>query len=457
MARFRRWVLGTAWLPLAACAASEAPPRNLLLIVADTLRADHVGHQGYPRDTSPRLDALAESGAVFLRHYSHSSRTEPSVASLLTGLHPRSHGVLNPLDSYDAKGTLQASQTTLAELLAERGFTTAGFVTNPNISRRFGFAQGFATYDLIASMRGDELNASALRWLDAADEPFFLYLHYVEPHSDYDPPVENRYLFADPLYDGPADGSAEQIRQVELGRWSPAPADLAHLVALYDQEIRTFDDRLGEVLDELERRGLADSTLVVVTSDHGEEFLEHGSVFHGYTLYEEQLRVPLVLRDPRRRGGVRVETITRHVDLLPTLLDLLGVETPAGLQGASLVPLLEGAGAPHSEPAVFAEVSVHGTRIVKLRSLSRGGWKLVESDLPERGHQLYRVARDPREQRDLSAQRARVLEQMRDELRRFSRELPVAEGASLVLSEEEREQLRSLGYLPPQESPQPGP
>jgi arylsulfatase A-like enzyme len=243
---------------------------------------------------------------------------------------------------------------------------------------------------------------------------------------------------------------------VELGRWSPAPDDVAHLVALYDQEIRTFDDRLGEILDGLARRGLADSTLVVVTSDHGEEFLDHGSVFHGYTLYEEQLRVPLVLRDPRGPGGLRIEATTRHVDLLPTLLDLLGVEAPPGLQGTSLVPLLGGGDAPPSEPSVFAEASVHGTRVVKLRSLSRGGWKLIESDLPARSYQLYRVARDPHEQRELSAKRPRVLQEMQDELRHFSGELPVAEGVSAVLSEEERELLGSLGYLPqasPPESP----
>jgi arylsulfatase A-like enzyme len=183
-----------------------------------------------------------------------------------------------------------------------------------------------------------------------------------------------------------------------------------------------------------------------VLSDHGEEFLEHGSALHGYTLYDEQLRVPLLIRDPRRPAARRIEFVTRQVDVLPTLLELLGIESEPGLQGRSLVPLFEGA---PTEPAppVFAEASLRAVKTVRLRSISWDGWKLIENRLPRPSLELYHLENDPAEQENLAAAEPERAEAMRAQLRAFAESLPEGKAGRVQLSAEEAARLRELGYL----------
>ena len=351
-------------LLVTACRAPE-PPLNLIIVLVDTTRADRLGYHGYVRPTSPRLDALARSSVAFVNHYSHSSRTGPSVASIFTGLHPRSHGVVNPLTHWDAKGTLGPDQTTLAELLTARGYRCSGFVSNVNVSPRFGFAQGFEFYDIFHDPQGRSLKGSTVSLrLNETKSPFFLYLHYMQPHSSYEAPAPYATMFTEESYDRPITGDHIQLDAIVGGKVLPTDADRRHLGALYDQEIRYFDDLLGELLDYFGEAGLLEESILVFIADHGEEIFDHGSVLHGYTLYEEQLRVPLLIRDPRRLEPRRVEAVSRHVDLLPTLLELLGVPPELALQGASLVPLIDGAAEPDEARPVFAQSSLRAVKTI---------------------------------------------------------------------------------------------
>lgn len=415
---------------------------SLIFVLVDTLRADHVGYHGYGRKTSPVLDAFAARSVAFMSHHSHSSRTGPSVASIFTGLHPKSHGVLNPLDKWNAKGTLAESQTTIAEILAKAGYATLAIVTNVNLSPRFGFAQGFSVYDFLPRKAEVDPGRHEIR------RPFFLYLHYMQPHSPYNAPKHLRKLWVDPRYKGPITGDHGQLDKILDGRLKVNAADRRHLEALYDQEIRHFDEDFDKLLGRLKAQSLLENTIIVVVADHGEEFFDHGGLLHGYTLYQEQLHVPLVIHDPRLQGGRRVKALTRNVDLLPTLLELLGVKHDGG-QGRSLVPLLRGERSEWDEdPPVLAETQLKAVKTVKLRSLMAGGYKLVDNLIPTPPRQeLYNLAVDPAEKKDLIEQQPEQAKKMREAMAELLGKLPAAASTTVQLTDTEREQLRALGYI----------
>ncbi len=426
----------------------SAPP-NLVVLMIDTARADHLGYHAYERPTTPRIDALAAQSVRFMNHYSHSSRTGPAVASLFTGLHPRSHGVVNPITHFNAKGTLATDQRTLAEILRERGYRCYGVVGNFNVSRRFGFAQGFDAFDFVRPSRAPKLNRSVERLpLQDPTSPFFLYVHYMDPHSTYAAPPPFDTAFVDPGYAGPITGAHSQLDEIVAGTLVAAAPDRAHLTALYDQELRFLDEQIGHLLDHLDELGVAGETLVVLVADHGEEFWDHGSVFHGYTLYEEQLRVPFLVRDPRMAEGRAVDAITRHVDVLPTLLELLGVPAPEkpALQGRSLASHVRGDGPAPGDGPVYAQVSIKAAKTVQSYALRVGPWKWIERREPSAGEELYDLASDPGETRNLVNERPEVAERMRREIRDFESALPVARGGLVGLTREEVEAVRRIGY-----------
>jgi len=421
---------------------SASAPLNVLIVLVDTLRADHLGHHGYPRDTSPRIDQFAENATAFMNHYSQAPRTGPAVASLFTGLHPLSHGAINPLSRWNAMGTLASEKTTLAEILEGAGYENHGIVGNPNVSPRFGFGQGFDTYEVLPDNTSPDLSDLPL------DEPFFAYLHFMEPHSPYQAPKPYDDLFTDPQYSGPVDGSHGQLDRIVAGKLSLDDADKGHLVALYDQEIRNFDKQFGELLDQLDERGLSDRTIVVLVSDHGEELLDHGSALHGYTLYEEQLHVPFVIHDPRSDRSRVIRGRTQHVDLLPTLLDLLDIEHKADLPGRSLAETVTGQETELGDSApVFALASLKAVRTVKGYSLLMDDWKWIEFSIPKKSA-LYHIKSDGEESKDLSEERPLVAARLRKELERLIYTTPTAKPSLIDLTESEKSRLRALGYLP---------
>jgi arylsulfatase A-like enzyme len=291
------------------------------------------------------------------------------------------------------------------------------------------------------------VNGEAFKFLRRSREPFFLYLHYMDPHSHYFAPAPFDRYFVDDGYSGPITGHHEELDRIVAGELEIDARDLAQMKALYDQTIRYFDTELGKLLQYLRDSGRMDDTIIVLVADHGEELLDHGSALHGYTLYEEQLRVPLLIRTPGPGEGVRVEATTRHVDLLPTLLELLEVEPPVEMQGRSLVPLMRDPALLPEEPPVYAQASIQAFKTIQMRSLKADGWKLIETLVPEHREELFHVAEDPDETRNLIEEQPEVSARMRALLDELVEAMPVGIAETVELTEEEIERLRSLGYV----------
>ncbi len=325
---------------LAPAPTSARAGRNVLLISIDTLRADHLGSYGYARPTSPRLDAFAAESFLFENAIAHAPSTEPSHASIFTSLLPVRHGALRA-----HRQGISPDVTTMAELFRGAGYRTVSFNGGGQVAAAFGFDRGFELYQSSTGDFAAQVD-SAIRWLREHDEAsFFMFLHTYEVHAPY--AAAPRYLdLFDAGYDGPLpdETSPRLILEIANGDVAVDAADLRHIIATYDAQIRSVDDAFGRLVDFLAASGRDQDTLVLFTSDHGEELGEHGRIGdHSFGLHDEVLRVPLILRPPgARAGGARIAAQVRGIDILPTLLELVGQPLPKQLEGASLVPLMSG-------------------------------------------------------------------------------------------------------------------
>lgn len=425
--------------PAAAPAAARQRAKNVIVYLVDTLRKDHLGCYGYGKPTSPHVDAFAREATLFRNAVAQSSWTRPSVASMLTGLLPRTHGVNRRPDA------LSQEAVTLAERLRDRGFRTAAFVTNANVHRSFGFGQGFEEYRLTPHGRdtAENLNALTAGWLDQVGEaPFFLFLHTIEPHTPYQPPPEFRQRFAPGV---PEElGRVRVLKELNSGARPVTPALVRDLTALYDAEIAANDAAFGDLVSLLKARGLWDSTAVVFLSDHGEEFHDHGGWEHGRTLHTEMLDVPLIVRLPGVGEGRAVDRLAQHIDLVPTLLDSLGLPVPDAVEGRSLLPAMAGAEEGTEEDAAFSWLDVDGFRA---GAVSTPAWRLLDERAPQVDRGLFDRRSDPREMRDLAADRPVRAGYLRALLLATEREGPRLEAGEGEVDEELRKQLRALGYV----------
>ena len=432
------------------CGAPDAPAaRNAVLIVVDTLRRDHLGSYGYHRDTSPAIDRLARESVVFERAYATSGWTAPSVASILTGLYPSAHRLEQP------KTALPDSVPTLAEALRDAGFATVGIVSNVILGAKSGLQRGFDELDeahagghrYVSTPGVTDTAIAALERLSAAERPFFLFVHYFDPHHVYRSHPE--YGFAASSA-GRLDG-AESIVNLRAMR-PPLDADeVAFIRDLYDEEVRYTDSGIARLLDALKALGRTDDTAVLLTADHGEEFLERGWLGHTRTLYDELVRVPLMIRVP----GVAPRRISREAisltALAPTLLELLGVAAPAHFQQRSLAPLLTGdswSDAPPLMEVDFVPVyQEYAGKQTRRQSLVVGRWKIIRDAIAGR-LELYDIELDPGETQNLAHQEPEQLRTLTRQLDRRLREVSAAgtSAKSRTLSEQETEALRALGY-----------
>ena len=421
----RRLAIGSFALALLAlCACPGKPPDparpDIVLVVVDTLRADHLGAYGYKPPTSPTIDALAARGVVFDAAWGAAPWTLPSMMSIVTGRTPSAHRVEN-----DGLG-LAAGVPTLAQALKDRGYATGGFVSHIYVTASYGFDRGFETFDdfgltkpgyrLEGGMepRADKVTDAALGWLrKQSGRPVFLLVHYFDPHWPYDPPAAERDRFP-ASYAGPLDAAWDSISKFQDPS-VPLPDDYAaFLRARYDGEIRFTDAQIGRLLAGLEKDGRGSRSFVVLTADHGEEFKDHGSIGHGRQMYEEVVRVPLVVAVPRGSGGGspdnaadgsgparrRIPAPVSGIDLLPTLCEIAGAAIPAGVEGRSLLPLLRGASPIDERPVISETVRLNAYR----RAVRQGGLKLIQV-MDENRAELYDLASDPVEQHDLASSR----------------------------------------------------
>ncbi|HVS66378.1 MAG TPA: sulfatase-like hydrolase/transferase, partial [Thermoanaerobaculia bacterium] len=395
---------------------------SLLLVTIDTLRPDRLGSYGYALAETPHLDALAEGGVRFAEVYSSVPLTLPSHATMFTGKEPFALGV-----RVNGVHFLPPSHRTLAALLGEQGFATFAAVAAYVVTSKFGLAQGFDVYDdslgtadlfqdFDSEIPADRVIAKVERWLERRrgedHRPFFAWVHLYDPHLPYAPPGELATRFRDRPYDG---------------------------------EIAFVDAQVGRLLEAFRARGLLESTLVVVTSDHGEAFGEHVEQGHGLLCYEEVLRVPLLFAAPGRipAGHVVTERV-RLVDLLPTLLELLGVEPPPNLDGRSFASLL--AGGRESRPRDVYFESMNGAEFknwAPLQGILVDRLKYIALPRPE----LYDLGADPHERRNLASLRTAEAERLRRELRRLLPSAPEPADSRRELTGEDESRLRALGYL----------
>jgi len=436
--------------------ASPTAP-NVLVLLVDTLRADRLGCYGASPSPSPTLDRLADAGLFFESAVAQAPWTMPSVASVLTGLHPRSHGVgrrtLDQIARHDEgdDSVLPDSLTTLAEAAQAAGITTLGISANPVVSRATNFAQGFETFLEFGLERRDgennwasaaDLNALLLRWLARnRDHRFLAYVQYMDPHHPYTPPARLRPVPPPGVRPPVASGHLEQWgdRILSAAGMPLSDEEAAYLRRLYDAEIRGWDEELARLLDALGRLRVLDSTVVVVTADHGEEFQEHGRLQHGAHLFDEQVRVPLVIVGPGVGRG-RVTQQAQGIDLFPTVAALLGCATPPGLPGHDLR-------APHPiEPAISETTRGRlpdGTA-VELLAARTPEWKLVWAPAVGR-YAIYDLVHDPAERDDRfgAAPDGAALANLLARWRATAPPAPVGEIRDLDI----RERLRALGYV----------
>jgi len=400
---------------------------NVLLITLDTTRADRIGSYGYGAAETPRLDALASEGVLFEHAVTPTAFTLPSHSSIMTGLYPPFHGV-----RLNGGAALADVQTTLAERLAGAGYRCGAVVAAFVVDQRWGLSQGFERYDddfemapdqkldLAGVQRpGDRVVDIGLEWLEQSDErPFFAWLHFYDPHIPYDPPEPYRSRFG---------GSGKS--------------------GLYDGEIAFTDAQVGRLLDWLDERGLAENTIVVVVGDHGESLGDHGEKEHGYYIYDATVRVPLIVRVPGSDlEGVRVPAQVRTIDVLPTVLDLVGVEMPDPLHGQSLVPLMLDPEKAGPENAYSESMSVHlQYGWSALYSVRTSSYKFIDAPREE----LYDLLQDPSESENLLKQEPEVAQGLRSTLAALREE--ILAGAPEIqeadLDEETLGMLAALGYV----------
>jgi arylsulfatase A-like enzyme len=428
-------------------AASAAP--NVVLYMIDTLRADHLGVYGYSRPISPEIDSFAAQSTVFTRAFGQSGWTKSAVTSMLTGLHPLSHGVMERMDA------LPDPVRTLPEMLHDAGYETLGITTNPAVSTEAGLARGFdrfiQLFDRAAvpfvAQPSEKIDAELFRWLGErnGNRPFFAYLHTMEAHEPYQPPPAYRQRFAAKAdaalcRPGPKDVAAALAARPGLGR-----SGIKHnFEALYDAQIAHNDSQFGLMLRRLRDLGLYDKTVVVLVSDHGEEFLDHGLFAHGHSLYQEILHVPLIIRWPNGQyAGRRVESPVQHIDLLPTILAAAGVASPPAYPGLDL-RLLAQTDTP-LEREVSSDLSLAGTRI---SSLVAGGMHLLVRESPNPDAELYDMLRDPRELRNLADPAGVRFGFLMSRLRTLNRyQSRDAAPKRSPIPPELAKQLRALGYV----------
>lgn len=450
-----------------ACSGSGAATPSVILVVVDTLRADHLGLYGHDRPTSPGLDDRSETAAVFERAFTTSPWTLPAFGSLYTGEIPTRHAAgvivrgaaeLPPRDQLDRvielRGerfvALDPSTPTLAERLRERGYSTGAVINNPFLDPAFGLDRGFDTYDYRREVGPRERTAdqavdSALEWIDASRSgPFFLVLHLIDPHMPYTAPEPFRGRFARAhadVFDIPEtrDDFFDLREEIEEETRHAAEAAALHAAA-YDEEIAFVDRELDRFFRRLEERGILGEILLIVTSDHGEEFHDHGWFEHGHSVHDELLRVPLLVWGPDVRPG-RVDDPVSLVDVAPTVLEAVGASPSSG-PGSSLLPLLHER-TPLPPRLLFAERTLYGAEQKAVIQ-----WPLKATWHAERGRGLYDLEADPGETTDISSRNGEVLsvlvDRLQEAVRAAERRVDIQQ---VELDPATLERLKALGYL----------
>jgi len=443
----------------AGCGGWNSRP-NVVILLMDTMRPDHLGCYGYDRETSPHLDGLAAKGVVFGRCYATADYTSASSASLFTGKYPLAHGYVN------ADNVLEEENETIAELFRERGYRTAGFTANGLVGEKYQMDQGFDEFFEKNRASAEEMMEALSAFVHrAGDEPFFAYAHFMDVHDPYRIPRAHWDRFADPqafAYDM-ADtllherfvmdawwGTVQKWWEKEEGP-DASRRYFDDYTQLYDAAIAYWDGLLGEFFALLEAKGR--ETIVVVLADHGEQLLEHGFFGHANSGYDVGLHIPLIIYDPLLKGNVprRIDRPMSIADVLPTLLARLDMEIPESVQGKERWSLVRGV-EESEEEGVYTEGTFMANRPFStlIQTYREGGWKLILDRFRD-GKELYDLRSDPGEERDLFVAEPEVVDRLASRLREYYREnleiFTRLQRSTLRQKEEKLKELRGLGYL----------
>jgi arylsulfatase A-like enzyme len=470
-------------------AAKNGMP-NIIIIVADALRADHLSCYGYKRDTTPNIDELAKEGALFKTCIAQSSWTRPSVASLFTSLYPSMHL------AYTVNQRLPEYLTTMAEVLKGKGYTTCGISANLILKEEFGYSQGFDYYnvetqesiyacfcskrkDLLFGMLGewlfkrmfkpydaveidcDLLTQKALNWIEKkGGSPFFLYLHYMDPHAPYNPPESYERMYSED-YKGKKYRMGEVIRLKKMGR-EISPKELQNIIDRYDGEITFMDEYIGKLINALKEMQLFENTLLVFTADHGEAFFEHNDTTHGQSLYNELIHVPLIITYPKliKRNTV-IDTPVAMIDIMPTIMEVLNIPCFNEMQGKSFLTLFQDEDPIKHKEFIISELFVQRGKggwctaiitkdykyILIENSLNNilGSKKLAHKKLQE----FYDLRNDPKELYNIFCPKSEAVGKLKKKLLvylSFKRQ-HIHSPEEVEIDEDTKQQLKALGYM----------
>jgi arylsulfatase A-like enzyme len=434
---------------------------NILLITVDTLRADHLSCYGYRNVQTRNMDSLSARGVWFDKALSPSPWTAPSVASIMTSVYPSVHGV--------RKGVaLDSGFTTLAEILMMEGFRTHAIVTNPYaivtnpyLSEDMNLNQGFAGYEFLGSNpiskfllnldSAEVATEKAIKWLrNFREERFFLWLHYNDPHIPYGFPGGTVLPAYGRDYQGDLGNHFYAVRAIRDGSLKLSDKDKRHIQALYDADVLYVDTHLGLLFSEMNRLGIMEKTIIVLTSDHGEEFWDHNGFEHGHSLYGEVIRVPLIMVVPGMdRGPKKISQQVRLIDLAPTILAILGIQEGKTIQGKSLLPLMMD-GKDVFDRTAFSGALLYGN---EKKAIRNENFTLIY-ELETGNVELYDIVKDPLEKEDVALHNQETVDGLLSDLERklkedsiLSASIPRKDSLRKIDLKEHENKLRELGYV----------
>jgi len=429
--------------------ATDSP--NVIILLIDALRADRLSCYGNSRNTSPNIDKFAKDSVLFTQAISQSTFTKTSVSSLFTSLYPYQHGVYegNTRDTENniTSDVLGEEEMTLAEVLLQNGFLTMAWVHNAQLRSYMGFAEGFVEYDEPA---GDikSINKRFIRWIDwiGKRHRFFAYIHYLDLHDPYrpKPPYDTMYgVYSDVYSEIDFKDWGRHRKEIRENKRKLEKKDIDQLLAYYDGQLTYIDSQIGLLLEYLKKEGLYDNTLIIITADHGDGFMEHGFISHSNTPYDELLRVPLIIKFPKSvYAGKVVRSQVRLIDVMPTILDYLGIRTDSELSGFSLLNYLDdnrNKGKKIDFPK-YAISEHHNTLSIRTEK-----YKYIHS--PNKEDEFYDLSVDPKERNNIIDLRRDEAERFRKMALKVAQERKEKNTRKAVLDKKTVEELKALGYV----------
>lgn len=436
---------------------SSSSKPSVLLIVADALRADHLGCYGYDRATSPQIDEFAANALIFEQAMSNSPWTKPSMGSLFTSKYPHEHWAFHWTDNLSDKSL------TLAEVFKNWNYATYAFQTNPAITEKHNFRQGFQYYKEIVLEKADIVTSNFNAWIQKhRKKPFFAYLHFMDTHVPYNAPQEFSQIFG--LKDNTVftPGGFQTIDVRVLSEIGLSEHDKQNILSLYDGAIKYFDYNFGKIIDNLRKLGILNNTIIILTADHGEEFWEHGGFAHGHTLYNEVLQVPLIIDYSSHLPSKRIESYVQLLDLFPTILDIAGIQNDFEFRGNDLIPSVLSNKDINRE--IFFEGILYGA---EKKGILKDGWKLIDNTglkyddtfdpigdimkyrYPEykKGFEPYNTNLDPQEKRNLEKNYPLIASRLKGYLKRFNITSIQFKSQRKTELEKKLKDFKSLGYI----------